>query len=134
MFVAPLVLLTLFIAYVVTLALALGLLFLAYATAPGWLARNSAARPLFLVLNIGVWSLSAAVGGMLIGYFAQWRPNIVALLLACALFAAILSVAIEAIGKTTLNYEVFVAACAGACALGGSLLMQLLHLHLRINL
>jgi len=129
-----LVVLTIAGAYVVTVALALALLFLTYTTAPSWMGRSGEPRPLFLALNALIWSISAAIGGMLIGYFAEWHPNIIAFGLACALFAVIVSVAAKAIGKTSLNYEVAVAACASACALGGSLLMQLLHLHIHVSL
>jgi hypothetical protein len=117
-------------AYGITVALALSLLFLTHTTAPGWMGRGGEARPLFLVLNVLIWSLSAAIGGMLVGWLAQWHPIVAAFCLACALFAAILSVALESIGKTSLNYDVTVAACASASVLGGSLLMQLFHLHL----
>jgi hypothetical protein len=125
--------LTILGAYVVTVALALGLLFLAYNTAPSWMSRSGEPRSLFLLVNILIWSFSAALGGMLVGWLAQWHPNIVAFGFACAVFAVILSVAVRSIGKTTLNYEVAVAACAAACAIGGSLLMQLFHLHLRFT-
>lgn len=116
-------------AYGVTIGLALALLFLTHATAPGWMESNGEARPLFLLLNVIIWSLSAVVGGMLVGWLAQWHPSIVALGLACVLFAAIVTVAMESIGKTSLNYQVAVAACASAGALGGGLMMQFFHLH-----
>jgi hypothetical protein len=127
-----LVLLTILGAYAVTVALALGLLFLTASTAPSWMGRSGEPRPLFLILNVILWSVSAAIGGMLIGWLAQWNPILVAFGLACALFASILSVAMKAIGKTSLNYQVAVAACAAAGAINGCLLMQLLHLHITI--
>jgi hypothetical protein len=124
-----LIVLTILGAYVVTAALALGLLFLTTATAPSWMGHKGEPRPLFLVLNVVLWALSAAVGGMLIGWLAQWHPIVVAFALACALFAAILSVAMKAIGKTPVIYQAVVAVFAFAGALGGCLLMQFLHLH-----
>lgn len=124
------VVLTILGAYTITVALALGLLFLTAATAPNWMGRSGEPRPLFLVLNLILWVISAMVGGMLIGFLAQWHPIIAAFGLACALFATILSVALKAIGKTSLNYQVAVAACAFAGVLNGCLLMQLFHLHL----
>lgn len=129
MSVLPLAVLTIVCAYVVTITLALGLLLLAHSTAPGWMGHNGQAKPLFLLLNIVIWAFSAAMGGMLVGFLAQWHPNIVAFGFACAIFMAIFLVALKGIGKTSLNYEVVVAACAAICALGGGLLMQFLHLH-----
>jgi hypothetical protein len=117
-------------AYAVTIGLALALLFLTHATAPRWMGKSGEASPLFLFLNVVIWSISAAIGGMLVGWIAQWHPIILVVGLACALFAAILSVALESIGKTTLDYQVAVAVCASAGALGGGLMMQLFHLHL----
>jgi heme A synthase len=130
MYAILLAVLTILGAYAIIVALALSLLFLTHATAPRWMGRSGQARPLFLILNVLIWSLSAAIGGMLVGWLAQWHPIIAAFGLACALFAAILSVALESIGKTSLNYDVTVAACASASVLGGSLLIQLLHLNL----
>jgi hypothetical protein len=127
-----LVVLTILGAYAVTVALALGLIFLTASTAPSWMGRSGEPRPLFLILNVILWALSAMVGGMLIGCLEQWHPFVVAFGLACVLFATILSVAMKAIGKTTLNYQVAVAACAFAGTLNGCLLIQLLHLHLTI--
>ncbi len=120
-------------AYGVTVGIALGLLFLTHATAPSWMARSGEPKPLFLFLNIVIWCVSAAMGGIMVGFLAQWHPNIVAFGLACALFAAIFSVALESIGKTSLNYEVLLAACTGLSVIGASLLMQYLHLHLHIT-
>jgi hypothetical protein len=127
------IVLIILVAYAVTVALALGLLFSIYSFAPRVMGRSGEARPLLLFLNVVIWSVSAAIGGMLVGWIAQSYPILVALGLACVLFAAILSVALESIGKTSLNYEVTVAACAAASVLGGSLLMQLFHLHLHIS-
>ncbi len=117
-------------AYVVTIGFALALLFLVHATAPRWMGRSGEASLLFLLLNVAIWAISAMVGGMLIGWIAQWNPIIVAFGLACALFSAILSVAMRSIGRTSLNYQVAVAACAAIGALNGCLLMQILHLHI----
>jgi len=125
--------LTILAAYGVTVGLVFALLFLLYAAAPRMMARNGEPRPLFLTLNLFIWILSAATGGMLIGYLSQWQPNIVAFGLSCALFAVLLSVALDSLGKTSFNYQIFVAVCAFASALGGSILMQLFHLHLHIT-
>ena len=119
--------------YVIVVALALGLIFFTYTTAPRWMGREGDALLPFLISNVFIWSLSAAIGGMLIGLFAQWHPNIVAFILGCSLFAVILSMALKRLGKTSLNYDVTVAACASISALGGSLLMQFLHLHIYFN-
>ncbi len=121
-------------AYVITAGLALALIFFAYATAPRWMARNDEPRPRFLFFNIFIWMLSAAIGGALISYLAPWHPLLLAAVLACILFALIVYIASEAVGKTSLNYEVAVGFCAFACALLGCLLLQFFHLHLRLNL
>ncbi len=100
--------LTILVAYGCTIGLALALLFLTHATAPRWMGSKGEASPLFLLLNVGIWSLSAAAGGMLTGWLAQWHPNIVVFALACVLFSALLSVGMEPIGKPSLNYQVAV--------------------------
>jgi len=120
--------------YIAVVALALGLTFFTYTTAPRSMGREGEARLPFLILNILIWSLSAGAGGMLIGTLAQWHPNIAAFILACGLFAAILSISLKSIGKTSLNYDVLVAACAAISTVGGSLLVQLLHLHIYLNI
>ena len=120
--------------YVLVVGLALALIFFTYTTAPRWMGREGDARLPFLVCNVFIWSIAGAIGGMIIGLFAQGYPNVVAFILGCGLFAVILSIALKRIGKTSLNYEVTVAACASISAIGGSLLIQLLHLHIQFNL
>jgi hypothetical protein len=122
--------LTMLCAYVVTIGFALALLFLVHATAPRWMGRSGEASLLFLLLNVAIWSLSAMIGGMLIGWIAQWRPDLIAFGLACVLFSAILSVAVRSISRTSLYYQVAVAACTSAGAVGGGFMMQFFHLHL----
>ncbi|MDR3736388.1 MAG: hypothetical protein P4L10_12730 [Acidobacteriaceae bacterium] len=126
--------LVLLAAYGVTVGIALALLFLTFATAPRMLSRSNDPHPRLLVLNALIWLLAAAAGGAIIAYLAQFYPLFVALAFACLLFAAIFSVASEGIGKTSLNYEVAVAACASAGAMLGCLAMQFYHLHVHILL
>jgi len=120
--------------YLLVVALALGLTFFTYTTAPRTMGRDGDARLPFLILYVGIWSLSAAAGGMAIGALAQWHPNILAFILACGLFALIFSISVKSIGKTSMNYDVLVAACASVSTIGGSLLMQLLHLRIHLNI
>jgi hypothetical protein len=126
--------LVLLAAYGITVGIALALLFLTYATAPRLLARSCEPHPRYLFLNALIWMLSAAVGGAIIACVAQWFPLIVAFAFACLVFFVIVSVATEGIGKTSLNYEVLVAACAFAGAMAGCVAMQSFHLHIHLDL
>jgi hypothetical protein len=125
--------LVLALAYGLTVGLALTLLFAASATAPRMMAGNFEPRPILLLCNALIWTLSAAAGGALIAYLAQWFPLLAAFLFGCILFALILITATEVIGKTSFNYEVAVAACSLLGAVLGCLLLQYLHLHIRFD-
>ncbi|HEY0307790.1 MAG TPA: hypothetical protein VGB94_06480 [Acidobacteriaceae bacterium] len=122
----------LLVAYGITVGIAFALVFFTYATAPRWMARNGEPHPRFLFLNALIWTLSAAIGGALIAYLVLGHTLVIGIFFACIIFAVIVYVASQAIGKTTLAYEIAVGICAFAGALLGCILVRFFHLHLSL--
>jgi hypothetical protein len=129
-----LIIVILFCIYSVTVGIALGLLFLATALAPRLMSNDGDANLPLLVVNLFVWTLAGTVGGGLIAVLlAPWHPFLIALGFALGLLGIMLSVALQGLGNTSLNYDVTVAAFAAVGTVFGCLLLQMLHLQVHYN-